>query len=302
MPLLYNRRTMTGSSYIGRFAPSPTGPMHFGTLVAALASYLRARSQHGQWLVRMEDVDVYRKVEGADSAILQSLETFGFEWDGDVIYQTTRTDAYQAALQQLKQRQRLYPCTCSRKQLARQTGEWSPVYPGTCRNNTDWSLSDYSVRIKTEDDVIAFNDVLFGEHRQNLASEVGDFVIKRRDGVFAYQLAVVVDDAWQGVTEVVRGTDLIDSTVRQIFLQRELGLATPDYLHFPVVVDAHDNKLSKSTGADWVDNNKSIATLNAALRCLGQLPIDVDTLDDFWKQAIRQWDITAIPKRMAVHV
>ncbi len=291
---------MTSVPYIGRFAPSPTGPMHFGTLIAAVASYLRARSQGGQWLVRMEDVDVYRKVAGADTRILKTLEAFGFEWDGDVLYQTSRTDAYEAALQHLKQQQRVYPCTCSRKQLARQTGEWSPVYPGACRDKTDWSIEDYSIRIKTPDETIRFTDALFDEQQQNLAREVGDFVIKRRDGVFAYQLAVVVDDAWQGVTEVARGTDLIDSTARQIFLQHELGLATPAYFHFPVAVDAKGNKLSKSSGASMIDHNKPLVSLNATLQFLGQQPVEADTLDNFWRQAIAQWNSEAIPKRMTV--
>ena len=291
---------MTSVPYIGRFAPSPTGPMHFGTLVAAVASYLRARSQNGQWLVRMEDVDIYRKVAGADTQILQSLEAFGFEWDGEVQYQTTRNDAYEAALQQLKQQQQVYPCTCSRKQLARQTGEWSPVYPGACRNKTDWSIQDYSIRIKTPDTIFRFSDALFGEQQQNLGKEVGDFVIKRRDGVFAYQLAVVVDDAWQGVTEVVRGTDLIDSTARQIFLQHKLGLPTPAYFHFPVAVDASGHKLSKSTGAGMVNHNQPMASLNNALQFLGQAPVEADRLEDFWKQAIIGWREDAVPKRISI--
>ncbi len=275
--------------------------MHFGTLIAALVSYLRARSRGGRWLLRMEDVDVFRKVRQADSQILHNLERFGFEWDGEVVYQTQRTAAYEDALSQLKRQQRVYPCTCSRKQLARQTGEWSAVYPGTCRQRTDWSLDAYAIRIRTPDRLFTFEDRLFGVLQQNIATEVGDFVIKRRDGVFAYQLAVVVDDAWQGVTEVVRGTDLIDSTARQIFLQQCLDLPTPDYFHFPVLIDSDGRKLSKSTAAVALDDSEPVATLNRALTLLGQARIDAGQPADFWPQAIRQWDENAIPRQQTVN-
>ncbi len=291
---------MSAPPYIGRFAPSPTGPMHFGTLIAAVASYLQARHNNGRWLLRMEDVDELRTVKNADTQILHSLETFGFGWDGDVLYQTSRIDAYQEALQRLRRQSLVYPCTCSRKQLARETGRWSPVYPGTCRNKTDWSIDDYAIRIRTADKTIVFDDVLCGTQQQNLADEVGDFVIRRRDGLFAYQLAVVVDDDWQGVTQVVRGTDLLDSTGRQIYLQQQLCLDTPGYLHFPVAVDASANKLSKSSHAAAIDESDPITTLNATLRFLGQREIDADGLDSFWKQAIADWDVTALPRRQTI--
>lgn len=274
--------------------------MHFGTLIAALASYCQAKTKRGSWLVRMEDVDILRKVEHADTQILNTLEAYGFEWDGEVLYQSTRTEAYQAALQQLEQQHLIYPCTCSRKQLARETGAWSPVYPGTCRNNTDWSIRDYAIRIKVTEDDIAFQDRLFGEQRQRLSNDVGDIVIKRRDGLFAYQLAVVVDDAWQNITEVVRGTDLIDSTPRQIYLQQMLGYDMPAYFHFPIVTDDQGNKLSKSTGSTEIDVHNPIPSLNAALKYLGQQAIETGNLEEFWKQAIENWTISSIPKQISI--
>lgn len=294
--------TANNKTYIGRFAPSPTGPMHFGTLIAAVASYLQAKSNKGKWLLRMEDVDVLRNVAGCDTQILQSLERFGFEWDDEVLYQTSRTQAYEQALTQLKQQALLYPCTCSRKQLAQQTGEWSPVYPGTCRRKDKWTDASYATRVKTPDRLIVFNDIVCGPQQQNIANEVGDFVIKRRDGLFAYQLAVVVDDAYQGVTQVVRGTDLMDSTPRQIFLQQTLAYRTPEYLHFPIAIDKEGNKLSKSTQATKLDDSKPITSLNAALMFLGQQKLDTNQLDEFWETAIENWNSDNIPKQKTISI
>lgn len=291
---------MKNQKYIGRFAPSPTGPLHFGTLLAAVASFLQARANRGQWLVRIEDVDTARCIKRMDTLMLKTLEHFGLHWDGEVMYQTQRTHAYEEALDTLRREQLVFPCSCSRKQLAAQTGEWSPVYPGTCRLNTDWSSNDVAIRTIVPDEIISFSDRLYGSQQQNLARDVGDFVIKRRDQLFAYQLAVVVDDAQQNITEVVRGSDLLDSTARQIFLQRALGYAQPSYFHLPLVLDTDDNKLSKSSGAYPVENNNPPATIIRLLEFLGQ---DVSaeladaSLDELWQYAITHWDPDRIPVR-----
>ncbi len=281
---------MPNKSYIGRFAPSPTGPLHYGTMIAAIASFLQARAHQGQWLVRIEDVDTARCITGMDTKILKTLNAFGLHWDGEVIYQSRRTDVYEHALAQLKQKQLAYPCTCSRKQLAAETGNWSPVYPGTCRNSSDWHSDGYAVRLKVGDDIIRFADKVYGEQHQHLAEEVGDYIIKRRDALFAYQLAVVVDDAEQNITEVVRGADLLDSTTRQIYLQQCLGYATPDYLHLPLALDDSGNKLSKSSGATAIDNANPQTTIISILKFLGQtLPDDSLTFDELWQYAITHW-------------
>jgi glutamyl-Q tRNA(Asp) synthetase len=294
---------MNKQKYIGRFAPSPTGPLHYGTMVAAVASFLQAHSNHGRWIVRIEDVDTTRCIKGADTQILNTLESFGMHWDGEIIYQSQRTDVYEHALETLKQRELVFPCVCSRKQLTEKTGEWSPVYPGTCRQVTDWHGDDYSVRLKVADELICFDDGVYGAQQQNLANEVGDFVIKRRDGLFAYQLAVVVDDAYQQVTEVVRGTDLLDSTSRQIYLQRCLGYAQPEYCHCPLVIDSAGNKLGKSAGAAAIDCVDAVTTLTSILEFLGQ-PIAAEltdtSLEEAWQIAIAQWDPKRIPKKNRV--
>ncbi len=296
---------MNHQTYIGRFAPSPTGPLHFGSMIAAVASYLQARAHHGKWLVRIEDVDVPRCIPGADKSILNTLENFGMHWDGEVVHQSQRSDIYAAALDTLKQLQQLYPCNCSRKQLSDETGSNTPVYPGTCRAVTTWPVQDFAVRLKTPDAVITFADAVHGLQQQNLARSVGDFVIRRRDGLFAYQLAVVVDDALQGVTEVVRGTDLLDSTPRQIYLQRLLSYAQPGYMHVPIAVTGNGNKLGKSTGAAAIDNTACVQTLLRILRFLHQpmttelIDADIDTL---WQHAITHWDVQAIPDDNAIEV
>lgn len=287
-------------SYIGRFAPSPTGPLHFGTLIAALASYLQARSQDGQWLLRIEDVDVLRNVPNMDRAIIQSLQTFGFEWDGDIIYQTQRTPHYEEALQVLIDKEQVFYCTCSRKTLAETATQETVagLYPGTCRERKSAPGQDHALRMRVNQNTVEFNDHVMGKIQQNLASECGDFIIKRRDGLFAYQLAVVVDDAFQGITEVVRGADLLDSTPRQIYLQQLLGYPQPGYLHLPLVINEYDQKLSKSTGAPALDEAQPVKTLVRALRHLGQNPpaeLETGTLNAFWDWAIANWDSRAIP-------
>jgi glutamyl-Q tRNA(Asp) synthetase len=263
------------ASYRGRFAPSPTGPLHFGSLVAALASFLDARRHGGIWLVRLEDLDTDRNQPGAEDAILRCLEGFGLHWDEPLVRQSERQELYDAALQQLRQAGLAYPCGCSRKSLAQaEEGMGGPRYPGTCRNGLPAGAIVRSFRFKSSEMEITFKDRYQGEFRQNVGLEVGDFVIKRADGPFAYQLAVVVDDAAQGITDVVRGADLLDSTPRQILLQQALNLPTPRYLHVPVATNAQGEKLSKQTRAPAVQPNPQ--TLKEALQYLGYtLPQDL---------------------------
>jgi len=221
--------------YRGRFAPSPTGTLHFGSLVAAMGSYLDARAQGGEWLVRMEDLDQTRTLPGAADAILRTLDALGFEWDGAVAYQSRRTQAYAQALERLRQAGLVYPCGCSRKQIQRSArlGPEGPIYPGNCRRGLAAGVAARSLRLRVPDQTCAFEDRIQGRIEQNLARQVGDFVVQRADGFHAYQLAVVVDDGWQGINRVVRGADLLLSTPRQIYLQRLLGLDRPDYAHLP---------------------------------------------------------------------
>ncbi len=265
-----------GSAYRGRFAPSPTGPLHFGSLIAALASFLQARSQGGTWLVRIEDLDPPREVAGASDDILRALDALGFEWDGEVLYQSRRDEAYQAALQSLLEHGRAYPCGCSRREIAALQGDRKApaelFYPGTCRHGLAPGRQARAWRVVTDRSAITFRDRLQGPQSQQLDQTCGDFVIRRADGLFAYQLAVVVDDDAQNITEVVRGCDLLDSTPRQIHLQRLLGLATPAYVHVPVALDRSGDKLSKQTGAAAVDRRRGAAYLTAALDFLGQSP------------------------------
>ena len=258
----------------GRFAPSPTGPLHFGSLIAALGSFLEARRQGGEWLVRMEDVDIPRTAPGAADAILRTLECCGLLWDGPVIYQSQRTEHYQAALDQLQCAGLAYPCSCTRRDL---TGgprgrDGAPVYPGHCRNGPRQPSRPCAIRLRLPDIPLIFQDAVQGDYRQQLAREVGDVVIRRADGGFAYQLAVVVDDADQGVSEIVRGSDLLDSTPRQIYLQRALALPTPRYVHLPVAVDERGDKLSKQTHAPPLQDRNPGPQLWEALRFLGQQP------------------------------
>lgn len=258
----------------GRFAPSPTGPLHFGSLVAALGSFLDARRQGGEWWVRIEDLDPPREAPGAAAQILRTLEAYGLFWDGEVVYQSQRRAYYAAALEQLRQAGLTYPCTCSRKDVAQltQAGLPSARYPGSCRNGVRHPDRPATIRLRTDARRIRFYDAIQGEYGQCLEREVGDFVLRRADGLFAYQLAVVVDDAEQGMTQIVRGSDLLASTPRQIFLQRLLGLPTPVYAHLPVVVDPRGYKLSKQTGATPLDLRRPGPALVAALSFLGQAP------------------------------
>ena len=289
------------SDYRGRFAPSPTGPLHFGSLVAAVGSYADAKFHHGKWLVRIEDVDVQRSVPGAADRILATLEKLGMEWDEAVIYQSRRSKIYQEALEVLNQQGLLYPCACSRKEIADSsiTGLCGFIYPGTCLNKPASTKNAHALRIQTPDELIQFRDILQGLYAQNLRRDVGDFVLRRADGIYAYQLAVVVDDAAQNITHVVRGADLLDSTPRQVYLQRLLGYATPHYMHLPVVTNAAGEKLSKQTHAAPIDTANTLRELVAALRFLGQEPpgeiLDGD-ISSFWRWAIPNWRVDRIPQ------
>jgi glutamyl-Q tRNA(Asp) synthetase len=258
--------------YVGRFAPSPTGPLHFGSLVAALASYMEARAARGKWLLRMEDLDGPREQPGAADQILRALERLGFEWDGPVLRQSARQERYRAVLEDLARRGFTYPCGCSRKELEDSVLaiDGARVYPGTCRHGLVPGRQARAVRLRTHAAPIAFADRIQGEIEQRVEREVGDFVVQRADGTVAYQLAVVVDDFDQGVTDVVRGADLLDSTARQIHLQRILGAPQPRYAHVPVAVNAAGEKLSKQTGAAPLDLADPRRELARARRFLGQ--------------------------------
>lgn len=284
--------------YIGRFAPSPTGPLHFGSLVAALASWLDARHAGGQWLLRMEDLDAPRVVPGAADAILRQLENFGLAWDGTVLHQSARLEWYQAALASLGAH--CYACACTRRELedSALAIDGSRIYPGTCRNGLPPGKSARAVRLRTDGDPIRFNDRVQGGIAQSVANEVGDFVLLRADGRFAYQLAVVVDDAAQGVTHVVRGADLLDSTARQIFLQRLLGVPTPAYLHVPVATNAAGEKLSKQTFAA----DAAATDLPRALRFLGMDVPPQFEQRELLAWAVQNWDPDRIPRKRAMAV
>lgn len=282
--------------YKGRFAPSPTGAVHFGTLLAAVGSYLQAKKNDGDWIIRMEDVDLTRKIEGADTDILHTLEAFGFEWQGEVLYQSTQNPHYEAALHQLIEQSLVFPCLCTRKQLAETAGD---IYPGNCRSRQLPEKSDHALRLIAGDSNITFNDAIMGEQSQHMAQQCGDFIIKRRDGLFAYQLAVVVDDAMQSITEIVRGADLLDSTPRQIYLQQLLGYTSPAYCHLPLAVDVDGNKISKSEGAAKVDVKNKTKQLCEVLAFLGQQPPDdlpACNINDIWQWAINNWNINAVPQ------
>ncbi len=273
-----NRATLAGPQQRirGRFAPSPTGPLHFGSLVAALASYLDVRHLGGEWLLRIEDLDPPREVPGASADIMRTLEALGLHWDGSVRFQSREHERYEAALAQLIAADAVYPCACTRREIADSAlrGIDGPVYPGTCRGGLPPGRRPRAWRVRALDAPIEFEDAVQGAVRQNVARVVGDFVVKRADGSFAYQLAVVLDDADQQVTHVVRGADPLDWPPRQIMLQRLLALPTPAYAHIPVAVNAAGEKLSKQTLAPALDPQRSQAAMLAGLRFLGQSPPD----------------------------
>jgi glutamyl-Q tRNA(Asp) synthetase len=285
----------------GRFAPSPSGPLHFGSLVAALASWLDARSRHGEWLVRIEDLDPPREVPGAAREILHALDAFGLHWDAPVQYQSQRHALYAEALERLQRSGHVYPCACTRKEIADSAlhGIDGIVYPGTCRSGIPSGRAARAWRMRTQGAAIVFDDELQGRQSQELEREAGDFVLKRADGLFAYQLAVVVDDADQGITRVVRGADLLASTPRQIHLQRALGLPTPAYLHVPVATDLHGEKLAKQTSAAALDLRVPSTTLVRALNFLGQdtpQAFGAERPTDLLAWATARWNADKIPR------
>ena len=294
-------KPLSASAYRGRFAPSPTGPLHAGSLVAALASWLDARAHGGRWLVRLEDVDTPRCVPGADQHILQQLAACGLVSDEPVVWQSQRGDLYQAALKRLIASGQAYPCTCSRKDIAAaltaqgltRERHHAAAYPGTCRPERG-GLRGRSARAwrfhLPAEATVRWTDAQLGAQAQNVAAEVGDFVLLRADGLWAYQLAVVVDDAAQGITHVVRGEDLADNTARQVLLQRALGLPKPDYRHTPLVLGANGEKLSKQNGAAPLDLSDPVTALNRAAACLG-LPAATGGLAEWLTQSVRHWKV-----------
>ncbi|TCS38384.1 glutamyl-Q tRNA(Asp) synthetase [Paucimonas lemoignei] len=286
-------------NYIGRFAPSPTGPLHRGSLVAAMASYLDARAHGGKWLVRIEDIDEPRCPPGVAEDILATLAAFGMRWDGEVVWQSRRKHLYEAAFARLGRW--VYPCGCTRREIADSrigiAADGAAVYPGTCRHGLAPGKTARASRVRVPDagdpaGVIRFEDRWMGIVSQQLATEVGDFVLKRADGFWAYQLAVVVDDADQGITHIVRGADLLDSTPRQIYLQQLLEAPTPSYLHVPVVTNEIGEKLSKQTGAMALDTEAPLAELLRAAQFLGlQIDGPPDSVEAFWTVAVTAWQM-----------
>src|SRR5579885_1028678 len=279
-------------AYRGRFAPSPTGDLHFGSLLAALGSWLCARAADGAWLVRIEDLDPPREVAGSSDSILRALHACALEPDESPLYQSTRADAYSAALQRLRESSHVFPCWCSRSDLAAQGG----MHRGACISPPD-PLREPAWRVRVGDTVIAFNDGLQGLQRWPLSAD-GDFVVKRADGPFAYQLACAVDDATQGISEVVRGADLLASTPRQIFLMHLLGWPEPTYLHLPIAVDARGRKLSKSEGAATVDPRDRLPAMRAALATLGvpRAALRARTPRGLLRRALAAFDPCLLPK------
>ena len=286
---------MPSSPPIGRFAPSPTGDLHFGSLVAALGSFLEARSAGGQWRIRVEDIDPPREVAGSADRIIKDLHKLGMAADGPILYQSSRTSAYQAAVDHLLKQDMAYPCGCSRKELPP-----SGVYPGTCRNGIPDEKSARAIRFRVPETICGFTDRIQGRIEEVLTDTIGDFIIHRADGLFAYQLAVVVDDHFQDVTQVVRGADLLDSTNRQICLQTALGLDTPEYMHLPVALSADGKKLSKCTRADPVKHDDPAYAIGLALDFLGQQPPAGLLPGALLEWALDNWNSDLIPRSRAI--
>lgn len=292
--------TAPSSIYRGRFAPSPTGPLHFGSLVTAVASYLQAKTNNGEWLVRIEDIDPPREIGGAAQSILTSLDTHGFAWDKSLeLWQSSRLSNYRRVTQALLDDGHAYVCTCSRQQLKRTaaSGPHGIIYPGTCRDAGHPYTDTASIRLITDEHPVSLHDQIQGDSSANLSAESGDFLIRRGDGLVAYQLAVTVDDAHQEITEVVRGIDLLPSTYFQIHLQHVLGSTTPDYAHIPIVVDASGHKLSKQNGAKALDPDNPELNILRALHFLEQSPpksLSHATLNEIWGWALENWQISSL--------
>lgn len=286
---------------VGRYAPSPTGPLHIGSLIAAVASFCQARAQGGRWLLRIDDLDRPRVVAGADRRLLETLTAFGLPYDGMVLYQSQRTCAYAAAINRLRAEGWAFDCGCTRREaLSGPLGVEGRIYPGTCRDGLPTGREARSVRLRVAETPIEVVDLFQGRYAQKLARDVGDFVIRRADGIVAYQLATVIDDAEQGVTEVIRGADLLSSTPRQIAIQRCLGLSTPAYGHIPVMVDECGAKMGKSVGALALDPRQRQAQLLECLTLLGQLPPEslmARSVDGVMRWAVDNWAPEAVPQR-----
>lgn len=284
-----NNVPLNRCSYSGRFAPSPTGPLHFGSLITAVASYCDAKAHQGKWLVRVEDTDIPRIYPGSEEHILTSLEAFQFESDAEIIFQKNRLDIYESVLGQLKEEGLIYACQCTRKMLGS-----NAIYAGTCRDlNLDFQ--GQAIRVKVQDQQICFDDRLQGRHCSNLQHDLGDFVLKRRDGIINYQLAVVVDDYLQGITHVVRGADLLDNTERQIWLGQLLGYPKLSYMHLPLAMNDQGQKLSKQNLAQALDLSKAPELLQKAIQALGQPKVDLDQPRVMLRQAVAQWNVDLIP-------
>ncbi len=279
--------------YCGRFAPSPTGPLHAGSLATALASWLDARAARGVWVIRIEDLDPPRSIAGAAAHIVETLARCGLESDEPVVFQSMRGALYEAAFSRLQSAGLVYGCACSRKDvedvIEAQSGWPAGVYPGTCADGKTPDKPIRAYRTRVPDEKLGFVDRAAGRYAQHLKGDVGDFVIRRADGLWAYQLAVVVDDSEQRITDVVRGADLLDNTPRQIYLQRVLGLATPRYLHLPLVLSTTGEKLSKQTGAAAVDGTRPVQELQNAAHHLGLGTIDATSVDELLTRAIELW-------------
>ncbi|QUY36402.1 tRNA glutamyl-Q(34) synthetase GluQRS [Acinetobacter junii] len=277
-------------SYIGRFAPSPTGPLHFGSLLTAVASYCDAKANHGKWLVRIEDTDIPRIYPNSETHILSCIDAFEFEPDAEIIFQKDRLTIYEQVIDQLKQQHAIYACQCTRKMLGS-----NHIYTGTCRDlNLDFA--DQAIRLKVDDLLICFEDRSQGRQCSNLKDDLGDFVLKRRDGIISYQLAVVVDDYLQGITHVVRGADLLDNTARQIWLGSILNYPSLSYMHLPLAMNNQGQKLSKQNLAQALDLSKASELLQQAILALGQPNVELNQPRIMLQQAVQQWDVNLIPK------
>jgi len=295
-------------SYVGRFAPSPSGPLHYGSLVTATASYLQAKHNDGQWLLRIEDIDPPREISGATDDILFTLERFEFEWDQAPLYQSTRLEQYRSVINNLVRLDQVYACSCSRKDLANdiQKSELGKRYPGTCANKKlDTTDASFNLRLRTENKNITFQDATYGEIAHNLFKEIGDIIVYRKFDIPSYALAVTVDDAYQGITEVVRGFDLLAFTPVQIYLSQQIQLPIPRFLHIPIIVNERGQKLSKQTGAAAVAIRNRSTVLIQALNDLGQLvpkKLESEPIKQIWSWAIKHWNVDNIPKTKQIYM
>lgn len=277
-------------SYVGRFAPSPTGPLHFGSLLTAVASYCDAKANRGKWLVRIEDTDIPRIYPDSENHILSCIDAFQFEPDAEILFQKDRLGLYEHVLEQLKNANAIYACQCTRKILGS-----NHIYAGTCRDlNLDFA--EQAIRLKVADQLICFDDSLQGQQCSNLKHDLGDFVLKRRDGIISYQLAVVVDDYLQNITHVVRGADLLDNTARQIWLGSLLNYPSLNYMHLPLAMNDQGQKLSKQNLAQALDIHRASELLQRAILALGQPSVELDQPRVMLQQAVQQWDVDLIPK------